>query len=116
MTAFRDALEQDMVDNHFSPDEFGEVVVYAQASGVSVPIPGIYDEPTIVDGAGAEVGLISREPRFFCRRQDLPTGSPKKGDTVRLEANVWHPALHLEVVDMVSEKLGHVELTLQGSP
>lgn len=102
-----------MLDNHFSPDEFGEVVVYAQASGVTVSIPGLYDEPTVVDGAGAEVDLISRAPRLFCRRQDLPTGSPKKGDTVQLSANVWHKAMTLEVVDMVSEKLGHVELTLQ---
>jgi len=102
-----------MLDNHFSPDEFGEVVVYAQASGASATIQGLYDEPMVVDGAGAEVDLISRAPRFFCRLQDLPAGSPRKGDTVQLAANAWHKAMTLEVVDKVSEKLGHVELTLQ---
>lgn len=109
---FRDALNQDMLDNHFNPGEFGEVVEYVQASGPTVSIPGMYDEPALSQDIGAEVQAISHQPRLFVRKSDLPSGSPKKGDRVVLSANAWHEASTMEVVSTASEKLGHVELVL----
>jgi len=101
-----------MVDNHLNPQEFGEVVVYVQASGPSVSIPGMYDEPALSQDIGAEVQAISHQPRLFVRKSDLPAGSPRKGDRVELSANIWHGAATMEVASVASEKLGHVELVL----
>lgn len=114
MRNFRADLETDMVENHLSPDEFGEWVDYTTAAGLSVRILGVYDEAPLEENVGAEVAVIAHTPRLICRRSDLPAGSPKKGDKVVLTANEWHGAATLKVVDFGADKLGAVELTLQG--
>lgn len=110
---FLEQLDRDMMDNHFRLSEFGETVVYTPASGPAVQIPAIYDEPALSENLGAEVEAISHQPRLFCRRTDLPDGSPKRGDRVDVSANLFHPAKSLEVISSANEKLGHVELILQ---
>lgn len=113
MRNFRADLESDMLENHLATDEFGEWVEY-QAGAQSVRIQGAYDEAPMAENVGAEVEVISHTPRLICRRSDLPQGSPKKGDRVVLTANEWHDAMTLRVVDFGADKLGAVELTLQG--
>lgn len=112
---FLEQLDQDMVDNHFRLSEFGELVTYIPATGSAVQIPAIYDEPALSENLGAEVEAISHQPRIFCRRSDLPSGSPSRGDRVEVTANLFHPAKTLEVISTANEKLGHVELILQGN-
>ena len=112
--AFLEQLNQDMVDNHFRLSEFGELVTYIPPTGPAVSIPAIYDEPAATENLGAEVGMISHQPRLYCRLSDLPEGKPRKGAKVTLTENLFHKAQTLQVVDFVAEKLGHVELILQG--
>lgn len=112
---FLEQLDQDMVANHFRLSEFGEVVTYIPAAGSAIQIPAIYDEPALTENLGAELEAISHQPRIFCRRSDLPTGSPSRGDRVEVTANLFHSAKTLEVISTANEKLGHVELILQGN-
>ena len=111
--AFRADLEDDMVKNHFNPDEFGEWVDYVVGAS-SVRIRAVYDDLPQAENIGAEVDVISHRPRLICRRSDLPTSSPKKGDKVVLGSNEWHKAATLRVVDFADDKLGAVEIFLQG--
>lgn len=111
---FLEQLNKDMADNHFRISEFGEMVVYTPPSGPAVSIQAIYDEPAVPENVGAEVGTISHQPRLYCRRSDLPEGKPRKGAKVTISENLFHKAQTLQVIDYVSEKLGHVELILQG--
>lgn len=111
--AFRADLEDDMVKNHLNPDEFGEWVDYV-AGSLSVRIQAVYEDLPQSENTGAEVETISHRPHLTCRRSDLPPGSPKKGDKVVLGANEWHKAATLRVVDFADDKLGAVELWLQG--
>lgn len=115
MGNFRSDLEDDMVKNHLNPDEFGEWVGYIpKGSAGEVRIQGVYDELPQAENIGAEVEVISHRPRLICRASDLPVGSPAKGDKVVLSANEWHKAATLRVVDFASDKLGAVEVYLQG--
>ena len=111
---FKDDLNQDMLDNHFNTNEFGELVVYTPGNNdPAVTIQAIYDEPALTESIGASVGAISHQPRLFVRRIDLPSGSPNEGDTVEINSNAFHSAKTLLVVDTANEQLGHVELLLQ---
>jgi hypothetical protein len=112
---FIEQLNLDMTDNHFRLSEFGELITYKSSSGSAVQFPAIYDEPALSENLGAEVEAISHQPRIFCRRSDLPGGSPSRGDRVEVSANLFHPAKTLEVVSTANEKLGHVELILQAN-
>lgn len=113
--SFRDALEADMVANHFNPDEFGEWFTFTTSAGAASQVLGVYDETPMTESTGAEVGSIAHHPRLLCRVSDLPAGSPAKGDRVTLAANVWHKAGTFRVVDFGNDKLGVIELYLQGS-
>lgn len=112
---FRDDLNDDMAKNHLNPDEFGEMVQYAPATGQVVTIPAAYDRVPFTEEAGLEVGVIAYRPRLICRQIDLPTGSPTKGDKVTLTANEWHKAGTFRVIDSTQDDLGGVELILQGA-
>lgn len=103
-----------MVENHFNPDEFGEWFTFTTSAGASSQIRGAYDEAPLSENTGADVASIAHHPRLLCRVSDLPAGSPAKGDRVTLTANAWHKAGTYRVVDMGDDKLGYIELFLQG--
>lgn len=110
----REDMNADMVSNHLNPDEFGEWVTYTPASGSAVRILGAYDEIPLSVEMGVDVQAIGNRPRLIVRVVDLPTNSPRKGDRVTLEATAWHKAGTWRVEDVGNDKLGHVELFLQG--
>lgn len=110
----REDMNADMVSNHLNPDEFGEMVSYTPAGGSPVTIPGAFDEVPLSVEMGADVPAIGSRPRLIVRAIDLPAGSPKKGDRVTLSATPWHKAGKWRVEDVGDDKLGHVELFLQG--
>lgn len=113
--SFREDLESDMAENHFNPDEFGEWFTFTTAAGASSQVRGAYDESPMTEETGAEVGSIAHQPRLLCGVSDLPAGSPAKGDKVTLVANTWHKAGTFRVKDFGNDKLGVIELYLQGA-
>lgn len=114
MGGFRADLEDDMGKNHFCRDEFAELVSYVTTTGIVAEIFGLYDVIPISENVGAEVEVIAHRPRFVCRTSDLPAGSPTKGDKITLSANEWHKAATLRVIDTGDDRLGHIEIYLQG--
>lgn len=110
----REDMETDLAACHLNPDEFGEWVDYVTASGSTSRILGAYDEIPLSVETGADVPAIGHRPRLIVRRVDLPANSPRKGDRVVLAAGPWHKAGTWRVEDVGDDKLGHVELFLQG--
>lgn len=112
---FRDGLESDMVENHFNPDEFGEWFTFTTSAGASYQVRGVYDETVLAESLGVEVSAIAHHPRLICRVSDLPAGSPAKGDKITLSANAWHKGGTFRVADIGNDKLGTIEMFIQGT-
>lgn len=113
MSAFSESLNEDLFDNYFNDEEFGDAVVLVRGSG-RISMRGLYDTMVVENDPSADLPAISHRPRLMVRKVDLPGQVARKGDVFELvQKNGVHKTLRLKVVEFADESYGVVTYQLE---
>ena len=113
MSAFSESLNEDLFDNYFNDEEFGDAVVLVRGSE-RISIRGLYDAMVVENDPSADLPAISHRPRLMVRKVDLPGQVARKGDVFELvQKNGVHKTLRLKAVEFADESYGVVTYQLE---
>ena len=113
MSAFSESLNEDLFDNYFNDEEFGDAVVLVRGSE-RISINGLYDTMVVENDPSADLPAISHRPRLMVRKVDLPGQVARKGDVFELvQKNGVHKTLRLKAVEFADESYGVVTYQLE---
>lgn len=113
MSAFSESLNEDLFDNYFNDEEFGDAVVLVRGSE-RISMRGLYDTMVVENDPSADLPAISHRPRLMVRKVDLPGQVARKGDVFELvQKNGVHKTLRLKAVEFVDESYGVVTYQLE---
>lgn len=113
MSAFSESLNEDLFDNYFNDEEFGDAVVLVRGSE-RISMRGLYDTMVVENDPSADLPAISHRPRLMVRKVDLPGQVARKGDVFELvQKNGVHKTLRLKAVDFADESYGVVTYQLE---
>lgn len=108
MSAFSESLNEDLFDNYFNDEEFGDAVVLVRGSE-RISMRGLYDTMVVENDPSADLPAISHRPRLMVRKVDLPGQVARKGDVFELvQKNGVHKTLRLKAVEFADESYGVV--------
>lgn len=107
MSAFDSMLCDDLQDNFFNPEEFGEVVTLIR-DGVERRIRALFTNPSLDGEAiGAAIEGIAHMPSLSVSLSDLPGEIPTKSDLFVLSAKPGiHKAGTFKAEDVANESDG----------
>ena len=113
MSAFSESLNEDLFDNYFNDEEFGDAVVLVRGSE-RISMRGLYDTMVVENDPSADLPAISHRPRLMVRKVDLPGQVARKGDVFELvQKNGVHKTLRLKAVEFADESYGVVTYQLE---
>lgn len=113
MSAFSESLNEDLFDNYFNDEEFGDAVVLVRGSE-RISLRGLYDTMVVENDPSADLPAISHRPRLMVRKVDLPGQVARKGDVFELvQKNGVHKTLRLKAVEFADESYGVVTYQLE---
>lgn len=113
MSAFSESLNEDLFDNYFNDEEFGDAVVLVRGSE-RISMRGLYDTMVVENDPSADLPAISHRPRLIVRKVDLPGQVARKGDVFELvQKNGVHKTLRLKAVEFADESYGVVTYQLE---
>lgn len=113
MSAFSESLNEDLFDNYFNDEEFGDAVVLVRGSE-RISMRGLYDTMVVENDPSADLPAISHRPRLMVRKVDLPGQVARKGDVFELvQKNGVHKTLRLKAVEFADESYGVVIYQLE---
>jgi hypothetical protein len=113
MSAFSESLNEDLFDNYFNDEEFGDAVVLIRGSE-RISMRGLYDTMVVENDPSADLPAISHRPRLMVRKVDLPGQVARKGDVFELvQKNGVHKTLRLKAVEFADESYGVVTYQLE---
>lgn len=113
MSAFSESLNEDLFDNYFNDEEFGDAVVLVRGSE-RISMRGLYDTMVVENDPSADLPAISHRPRLMVRKVDLPGKVARKGDVFELvQKNGVHKTLRLKAVEFADESYGVVTYQLE---
>lgn len=113
MSAFSESLNEDLFDNYFNDEEFGDAVVLVRGSE-RISMRGLYDAMVVENDPSADLPAISHRPRLMVRKVDLPGQVARKGDVFELvQKNGVHKTLRLKAVEFADESYGVVTYQLE---
>ena len=113
MSAFSESLNEDLFDNYFNDEEFGDAVVLVRGSE-RISMRGLYDTMVVENDPSADLPAISHRPRLMVRKVDLPGQVARKGDVFELvQKNGVHKNLRLKAVEFADESYGVVTYQLE---
>lgn len=113
MSAFSESLNEDLFDNYFNDEEFGDAVVLVRGSE-RISMSGLYDTMVVENDPSADLPAISHRPRLMVRKVDLPGQVARKGDVFELvQKNGVHKTLRLKAVEFADESYGVVTYQLE---
>jgi len=113
MSAFSESLNEDLFDNYFNDEEFGDAVVLVRGSE-RISMRGLYDTMVVENDPSADLPAISHRPRLMVRKVDLPGQVARKGDVFELvQKNGVHKTLRLKATEFADESYGVVTYQLE---
>lgn len=113
MSAFSESLNEDLFDNYFNDEEFGDAVVLVRGSE-RISMRGLYDTMVVENDPSADLPAISHRPRLMVRKVDLPGQVARKGDVFELvQKNGVHKTIRLKAVEFADESYGVVTYQLE---
>ena len=113
MSAFSESLNEDLFDNYFNDEEFGDAVVLVRGSE-RISMRGLYDTMVVENDPSADLPAISHRPRLMVRKVDLPGQVARKGDVFELvQKNGVHKTVRLKAVEFADESYGVVTYQLE---
>lgn len=113
MSAFSESLNEDLFDNYFNDEEFGDAVVLVRGSE-RISMRGLYDTMVVENDPSADLPAISHRPRLIVRKVDLPGQVARKGDVFELvQKNGVHKTLRLKAVEFADESYGVITYQLE---
>lgn len=113
MSAFSESLNEDLFDNYFNDEEFGDAVVLVRGSE-RISMCGLYDTMVVENDPSADLPAISHRPRLMVRKVDLPEQVARKGDVFELvQKNGVHKTIRLKAVEFADESYGVVTYQLE---
>lgn len=113
MSAFSESLNEDLFDNYFNDEEFGDAVVLVRGSE-RISMRGLYDTMVVENDPSADLPAISHRPRLMVRKVDLPGQVARKGDVFELvQKNGVHKTLRMKAVEFADESYGVVTYQLE---
>lgn len=113
MSAFSESLNEDLFDNYFNDEEFGDAVILVRGSE-RISMRGLYDTMVVENDPSADLPAISHRPRLMVRKVDLPGQVARKGDVFELvQKNGVHKTLRLKAVEFADESYGVVTYQLE---
>lgn len=113
MSAFSESLNEDLFDNYFNDEEFGDAVVLVRGSE-RISMRGLYDTMVVENDPSADLPAIAHRPRLMVRKVDLPGQVARKGDVFELvQKNGVHKTLRLKAVEFADESYGVVTYQLE---
>ena len=113
MSAFSESLNEDLFDNYFNDEEFGDAVVLVRGSE-RYSMPGLYDTMVVEDDPSTDVAAISHRPRLSVRKIDLPGQVARKGDVFEIvQKDGFHKTLRLKASVFADQSDGIVVYRLE---
>lgn len=104
MNSFADQLNEDLINNHLNPDEFGENciqkgekkgIIYRPSNGAPERVvSALYDTPYASAGTEAEEDVNANRPHLTVRQCDLEDGQVFSDDRFITKNKLFSPVMY----------------------